>query len=129
MDNINNNTGDRYKDLIQNIKSELKLLNKKDLKTIILRDLWGKSFQELDTMLDQLIEARVVIDKTTEEGVVEYDYLLGRKFECKGFSTIYQIRDLNNEKTTIVWDGGKAVYGTYMVSRYIKSGNWILLEE
>ena len=144
MGNTSNNTGDRYKDLIENIHGETKTLSKNELRKFINKGLWGKPFKELDGILEELINARV--NKTM--GVEDIMHLKPNKFKYKIEALVgrsFKLDNIINNGTTF-WIGGivdtsvivswkddtynphTSNYEVYQVLEYFEEGDWILEE-
>ena len=139
MGNISNSTGDRYKDLIESISMEIKHLDKRELKTIILRDLWGKPFNELNDTLEELINARVdktvgvetIMEEKSNESKYKIEDLVGREFRTgsRTNKTIYKISKVEEDKVIIGWgEDDDITYSVRDVLGFIANGTWRLEE-
>ena len=144
MGNISNSTGDRYKDLIENIHGETKTLSKNELRKFINNSLWGKPFKELDGILEELINARVnktlgvedIMEKKPNKPKYKIEALVGRSFKVGDYFnnvTIFWIESIVGVKVIISWEDSvhnphTSNYEVYQVLEYFEEGDWVLEE-
>ena len=143
MGNISNSTGDRYKDLIENIHGETKTLSKNELRKFINNSLWGKPFKELDGILEELINARVnkrlgveaVMEKKPNKPKYKIEALVGRSFKLDNIinRTTFCIESIVGTNVIVSWKDDTynphtSNYEVYQVLEYFEEGDWVLEE-
>mgnify|MGYP003654713814 FL=1 len=144
MGNISNSTGDRYKDLIENIHGETKTLSKNELRKFINKGLWGKPFKELDGILEELINARVnktlgvedIMEKKPNKPKYKIEALVGRSFKLDNIinnGTTFYIESIVGTSVIVSWKDDTynphtSNYEVHEVLEYFDRGVWILEE-